>query len=116
MKRPSGDHLGFRFAFRGQLGIAASIRAYRVNLEAGLLTAVQDPVSFGDHEGLTLYEPLWVSLRTLLPSEFMTKIWGLPCRSETKARRELSGDHEGEISIASLLVSLASCLPSLLIR
>ena len=69
----------------------------------------------GFQRGVWLYLP-WNVTRLAFPAppvDGITKICGLPCRFETNAICEPSGEYDGELSIAGLMVSLVCTTPSL---
>ena len=59
----------------------------------------------GENTGSELYVPWKVSRSTFLVPRSMRYICGVPARDEQKASVLPSGDMEGDVSVAQLLVS-----------
>ena len=66
----------------------------------------------GLQRGVWLYFPWKVTRLAPPPEADMMKICGEPCRFDTKAICEPSGEKAGELSMAGLLVRRASTRPS----
>ena len=67
----------------------------------------------GFQRGVWLYLPWKVTRLAPPPPAGITKICGLPWRFDTKAICDPSGEKDGELSMAGLVVSLLWASPSL---
>src|SRR6187551_657732 len=110
MRRPSGDHVGSRLDPRPCVtrsmrpDLTSMTKMSNTPRSSRPVKAICGLSVRGLHRGVWLYLPWNVSRFAAPPDAGMVKICGEPWRLDTNAICEPSGEKQGELSIAGLVV------------